>query len=314
MKLDSLALSDDEAAERYESFKNTDPFPSIPPSLLNSADIYSYVARTGLIYPFQEKGLKTASYTTKIGHSFIYFEEGELVRRELAKGDVFCLPKNSIGYLQSLETFRLPDYIALRFNLKIKNVHRGLLLGTGPLVDPGFEGKLLIPVHNLTNNDYLFKESEGFAWVELTKVSPHSSWHEGYEAPHANWHKRMQFPERKKFLEPIDYLLDANKGPISSSVGAALLATEQKADEAARTAERATKATRNISVVAIIAAATLVGALFSLHYMNISQDHEVLKNLRETHERLNALENKLGAEQLWREDRVQPEEEKRALR
>src|SRR5256885_14069412 len=72
--------------------------------------------------------------------------------------------------------FRFPDYIAARFNLKIPNVYRGLLLGTGPLVDPGWSGRLSFPLHNLTTNDYEFPGGEEIIWMEFTKLSENDRW------------------------------------------------------------------------------------------------------------------------------------------
>lgn len=33
--------------------------------------------------------------------------------------------------------------MVLRFNLSVSNAYKGVLLGTGPIVDPGFEGSCL---------------------------------------------------------------------------------------------------------------------------------------------------------------------------
>jgi deoxycytidine triphosphate deaminase len=93
------------------------------------------------------------------------------VEKQISRGETFVLRRNSIAFVQVEPVFRIPDYIALRFNLKILHVHRGILLGTGPLVDPGFVGNLYIPLHNLTDSDYTFKGGEGLIWMEFTKVS-----------------------------------------------------------------------------------------------------------------------------------------------
>jgi hypothetical protein len=89
---------------------------------------------------------------------------------DLSKG-FLLVEQNSIVFVESDLDFRLPDYIALRFNLQIRHVHRGLLLGTGPLVDPGYWGKLCIPLHNLTDEDYSIPVSEGLFWVEFTRTT-----------------------------------------------------------------------------------------------------------------------------------------------
>ena len=58
---------------------------------------------------------------------------------EVSDINSYVFPENSITFVQIESKIRLPNYIALRFNLRIQHVHRGLLLGTGPLVDPGFQ-------------------------------------------------------------------------------------------------------------------------------------------------------------------------------
>ena len=70
------------------------------------------------------------------------------------------------------ETLGLPYYMAVRVNLRIKHVHRGILLGTGPLIDPGYDQPILIPLHNLTDQDYFIGLDEGLIWVEFTKAYP----------------------------------------------------------------------------------------------------------------------------------------------
>jgi hypothetical protein len=59
-----FARNDEEAKHRFCIYKSKDPFPEIPPALLNSADIFDYVAKTGMIYPFEpsKEKLKSASY------------------------------------------------------------------------------------------------------------------------------------------------------------------------------------------------------------------------------------------------------------
>ena len=139
--------TDKVAEELFWKYKKKDPFPNIAPALLNSADIADYVAHTGMVYPFEPSRLGPASYEMVLGGEYLYWDEDgkKIIRNEIKNNDELVLKKNSITYVSVLETFRIPNYIALRFNLRVKHVHRGLLLGTGPLVDPGFHGNLMIP-------------------------------------------------------------------------------------------------------------------------------------------------------------------------
>ncbi|WP_376704197.1 hypothetical protein RQ479_04105 [Mesorhizobium sp. ISC25] len=154
-------------------------FDQVPPSLLSAEHIEKYVLATGLIAPFflgggRKSRLKKASYEGRIGSKAYVFDEKNELKPVLIPDKPLLIPANSIVFVESDLDFRLPKYIALRFNLQIRHVHRGLLLGTGPLVDPGFWGKLCIPLHNLTNEDYEIPLSEGLIWVEFTKTTSDS--------------------------------------------------------------------------------------------------------------------------------------------
>ena len=119
----NLAQSDDEAKARFLIAKSTDPFPEIADALLNSADIYDYVRITGMLFPFHSDKIKSGSYEAAIrGHCIWWNEKGNrqeklLTRADGENKDHFILKANSIAFVQVEPSFRLPDYLALRFNL-----------------------------------------------------------------------------------------------------------------------------------------------------------------------------------------------------
>lgn len=215
---------------KYEQFGKSDPFPEIEPSLLNSADIVDYVEKVGMIYPFYKDNLKPASYGVRLKGEYIYWLSSEekkcgllenITEKDENGNVVFTLKKNSIAYVQLEPEFRFPSYIAGRFNLKIKHIYQGILLGTGPLVDPGYEGHIYIPLHNLTNNDYRIPIEKPIIWMEFTKLSSNTVWNENYKKSH----------ERNGVYKPFDksrlnekatlsqYINDANpNAPVISTI------------------------------------------------------------------------------------------------
>jgi deoxycytidine triphosphate deaminase len=228
----NFANSDEDAERRYNATKSKDPFPKIEAALLNSADIVDYVAATGMIHPFKptKKALKPASYEIEVGHDILYWtEDGEEVK-ELKKHESIPFKKNSITYVTILPKFQIPDYIALRFNLCIKHVHRGILLGTGPLVNPGFVGRIEIPIHNLTNNDYYIKPGEPLITVEFTKISKNSRWHK--ELSIEPDMQGVYIPNSKpKDLPPYEFVMNAlpeNIDKVQSSIGKFLSDTKEE--------------------------------------------------------------------------------------
>lgn len=226
-------LPDDEtAAARFNEYKSLDPFPDIRAALLNSADIYDYVRTTGMICPFNPKKLKPASYEASVGKTCIRWDKkGNKQEIDLCRKGSFVLDPNSIAFVTTRERFRLPDYMAVRFNLRITNVHRGLLLGTGPLVDPGFEGHLLIPLHNLTTNKYRFRYAEDLIWLEFTKISLSENWTTTHDSTISRQGKYVPFRKDKKNLVPDDYLQEPE---IRSSIPDALGEAKESAERSRR--------------------------------------------------------------------------------
>jgi deoxycytidine triphosphate deaminase len=151
---------------------------TIPDTLLSSDDITKVVEATGLVSPYYTGGgrysrLKKAAYEGRIGTRAYRFQQENGPKRCFDRDhDAYLeVPKNSIVFVECDLDFRLPDFVALRFNLQIQHVHRGLLLGTGPLIDPGYWGKLCIPLHNLTDEDYRIPKDVGLIWIEFTKTT-----------------------------------------------------------------------------------------------------------------------------------------------
>jgi deoxycytidine triphosphate deaminase len=320
--------SDDDAGSRYLAYKSLDPFPDIPPALLNSADIYDYVAKTGMLFPFESsKGkLKSASYEIDfLGEVYSWDEEGKERHRVIDLGTEFNLEKNSIAFLHLRTFFRLPDYIALRFNFKIRHVHRGLLLGTGPLVDPGYVGRLLVPLHNLTSDKYVLKGGDGLLWVEFTKVSPNRRWDPTSGRHSTNYYP---FPDIKNTLTASDFFKKASGGaPIRSSIpdevreatAQSAIATN-KANEAANFAALSERAARRMRrqfqtvgvisiaalIISLITASWQIGKLLLDTNVYLHQAKEELNetkkllpkstidsDLTQTKERVNALEKQM---------------------
>jgi hypothetical protein len=107
------ALTDDVAAAYHAArYAIVDPFPSLPPALLGSAEIYDYVSMTRMLCPFYPDSLKSASYEAHIGGSLIWWDEqGKRHDRQIVRGDPCVLLENSITFVQVEPKFRLPNCI-----------------------------------------------------------------------------------------------------------------------------------------------------------------------------------------------------------
>jgi deoxycytidine triphosphate deaminase len=253
----NFAITDAEAAEKAAKFLTADPFPSIPLALLSAAEIDDYARVTGFLYPFDSRSLKSASYEIHAGGEFIRWDgEGRRISETLTRGSRCIIPAHSLCFVQLEPYFRLPYYIALHLSLRATHVHRGLLMGTGPMVDPGFSGRVLIPLHNPTAVDYDLDTTQALVWAEFTKTT--FAFRPAEKEASA---KRYfpGFPPAKLNLSADAYLRRANAGnPIRNALPVAVADAQSTARKSALWARSLAAGALAGIVLAVVAFATLI--------------------------------------------------------
>jgi deoxycytidine triphosphate deaminase len=265
---------DREAHDKYEKAKLSDPYPDIYPALLCASDIVKYVTATGMISPFHNNSqqIKQAAYAVKMLGKCIYWDDdGKKQEFDIKDKDEFILKRNSIAFVSLEPRFRIPYYIALRFNLQIAHIHRGILLGTGPLIDPGFDGKLAIPLHNLTMNDYILRGGDDLIWVEFTKINIGKDLLNDEKLA-----KYVEFKPEKNISDINDYLHKAYYGhPIQSSLA-----------EIRRIADQANKKTNIISWTGGLTAIALLLGILIPGLQLITDSNSYIKGAKESYSKI----------------------------
>lgn len=246
-------------AIKYVKYKSVDPFPDIEAALLNSADLLKYLLTVGIIDPFDKEKLKGVTYQCTFSGEAHRFDSETKGMKPIHLGDneELVLEKNSITYLKIEEKIHVPDYMVLRFNLSVSNAYKGLLLGTGPIIDPGFDGNLFIPLHNLTGNEYVIKKGAPLIRIEFTKLSHSPVWRKerakGLPSmepitketpPYALFSKSIE----DALLDPDNKLFYAKEGIISvrSSIPDAIANSAKQAEDAQKSAAQAERSAKSI--------------------------------------------------------------------
>jgi len=119
---------------------------------------------------FKPENLRPAAYTLRVGPKFVD-SKGRIGKLDATKKNYFKMQPNSIVYVSTLEKLDLPYYIAARFNLRVKWVYRGILLGTGPQVEPGYRGYLSCPLYNLTDRPIKIEYAQDFATIDFERTT-----------------------------------------------------------------------------------------------------------------------------------------------
>jgi deoxycytidine triphosphate deaminase len=118
---------------------------------------------------YSEARLRPAAYTLTVGPKYRNEEGNPGVLGE--QNPSFEIPPNSIVFVSIAESLDLPYYIAARFNLRVDWVYKGVLLGTGPQVEPGFRGKLSCPLYNLTSRPQTIMLGQEFATIDFERTT-----------------------------------------------------------------------------------------------------------------------------------------------
>lgn len=287
-----FAKTVEESKAKFSKYKNTDPFKDIAPALLNSADISDYVRVTGMIYPFRKGDLRPATYGIRLNGKAIRwcynlttqkFEKDVLVLgTPKSTNDIsvkeFKIERNTISFVTLEPYIQLPNYIVARFNLKVDHVYRGLLLGTGPVIDPGFRGYLSIPLHNLTNNDYTFRADDLMIYMEFTKLSNHKTFSLETNSQAGEFVLYPEKPERD-----VEFFVhEANNGKeITSSLEKIIRDVKGTQTIIQKQQKRfnAFNVFSYISIAGIVALFLTFGIFFTNNYTNLK--NEVKENLKQ---------------------------------
>jgi len=137
---------------------------------LIDAEIQEYVERGMLIQrnTFKPTSLEASSYDIRVGAKGVLGGEG----REIAlEQEAMELSPGAYGGVISLERLMLPKDIYARIGSKRALSYDGVILLTGSLVDPGYEGHLLFGLYNASQRRLLIRQGRKICNVVFERLS-----------------------------------------------------------------------------------------------------------------------------------------------
>lgn len=121
------------------------------------------------IEPFKEDSLQPASYDLRVGKQA--FASSSKQTLDVSARGVLVIDPGEFAVLETLEEVKFDSQTAAQIGLRSEYARRGLLMLSGPQVDPGFQGILVVRVVNLAPNSIALPHAAPFLTAQLFRLS-----------------------------------------------------------------------------------------------------------------------------------------------
>ena len=126
-----------------------------------------------LIDPFDEKQVQAASYDFRVGAQGATTSTKRIVN--IRDQGYIVIEPGDFGIVCCLEIVRLGPQYTGRLGLRSKYARKGLITTTGPQVDPGFHGRLIIGLTNLTPKPVSLPFKDDLLTIEFHRLEEAST-------------------------------------------------------------------------------------------------------------------------------------------
>jgi dCTP deaminase len=140
------------------------------PGVLTDVEIEAAVSRGALITgsTFHATSLEPSSYDIRVGRKGIIGGQG--VELDLSQSPMELEP-GAYGGVVSYERLHLPSNVCARIGSKRALSYDGVILLTGSLVDPGYEGHLLFGLYNASQRRVLIRSGRKICNIVFERLS-----------------------------------------------------------------------------------------------------------------------------------------------
>lgn len=141
--------------------------------VLSKDDIAKRCQEMALIEGYCDENIQACSYDLRMGSQYYYYqkEDGDTVNIwYLNEGESLKIPPNSICYVITEEKVNMPQDLTASISLSFGLIKRGVMLAAQPPYDPGYQGKTVALLHNLSNKTVTIKRGEHILNIVFTRL------------------------------------------------------------------------------------------------------------------------------------------------
>lgn len=141
---------------------------------LSKEDIKKYCTDQSLVCPYDEKNVQTCSYDLTFGGEYYFYREKDgnrvnIVR--LRQGEKLYIPADAICYILTEETVQIPNNLTASISLSFGLIKKGVMLAAQPPYDPGYKGKTVALLHNLSDEEVEISVGEHILNIVFSTLS-----------------------------------------------------------------------------------------------------------------------------------------------
>jgi dCTP deaminase len=152
------------------SCHNTDTNERSAKIMLTDAEITRSIEKGEFsLEPFEPTCLQPASYDCRVGSTAFVSSGREKI--DLAHRGVLVVEPGEFVVVETLEKVALGPRIAAQLGLRSEYARRGLLMLSGPQIDPGFEGILVVRLMNLAPTTVALPYKSPFLTLQVFRLS-----------------------------------------------------------------------------------------------------------------------------------------------
>ncbi len=126
-----------------------------------------------VIDPFESNQVQGATYDFRVGKQGATTSSKKIINIE--KNGYLLLKPGDFAIVVVLEKLRLSPQHVGRFGLRSKYARKGLIATTGPQIDPGYDGRLILGLTNLTPKAVSLSYKDHLVSIEFHRLETPST-------------------------------------------------------------------------------------------------------------------------------------------
>jgi len=165
--------------------------------ILPDKNIESLSKNKNLIVPFKKEHLRASSYDLSVGGEYYIGEDGgntSINTQLLNSRQSFKIPPHAVCFIITEESIKLPSYITAQISLRMTHIYKGAVLTSQPPFDPGYEGKAILMIYNLSSTPINLQRGDRLATIQFTRL---------LSEPETNKIHRSVFSIEEQLCEPL---------------------------------------------------------------------------------------------------------------